>query len=194
MHVGILTRILGCGMALVFAATLRGQADQQPPASKGAPDLTGVWVRRPIPPPPGLPKPDPTAGRGAGNPDAYGFTPNLPEMTPWAEQKYKFVRAGTKDSYEMKPEAPDSELYPYCLPGGFPRLFTVPFPIRIVQTPDIIIMLSEYESALRQIYMDGRNQPNRARPPFIVDVMPPPYRGPLVHMCGRHDDPESYAQ
>jgi hypothetical protein len=169
MQAAILNRIFKGGAVLVFASILRGQAPQQPPASKSVPDLTGIWVRRPIPPPPGLPKPDPTAGRGAGNPDSYGFTPNIPEMTPWAEEKYKLVRAGTKDPYEMKPEAPDSELYPYCLPGGFPRLFTVPFPIRIVQTPDIIIMLSEYESAVRQIYMDGRKHVSGAPPTYMGD-------------------------
>jgi hypothetical protein len=159
--------ILMTGGLLAFSGLLSGQASQPPAASK-VPDFTGIWQRRPIPPPPDIPKPGPTSRGGAGNPDQYGFTAEIPSLTPWGAEKYNLIRAGLKDPYEMKPEPPDVELYPYCLPGGFPRVFTVPFPFRIVQTPDIMIMIFEYEDLVRQIYLDGRKR---------VPGEPPTYMG-----------------
>jgi len=144
------------GIVLTLPAIMPAQSAPAP--STKVPDFSGVWTRRPIPPPANVAKPGPDSRPGAGNPDQYGFTAEIPALTPWGEEKYKFVRSGLKDPYEMKPEPPDTELYPYCLPGGFPRVFTVPFPFRIVQTPELIVMIYEYENLVRQIYLDGRKR------------------------------------
>jgi hypothetical protein len=155
MQSGIIRSIVIAGSVLSLSGIALAQSTQSPSSSK-PPDFSGVWTRRPIPPPSNISKPPPGSRGGAGNPDAYGFTAEIPTLTPWGEQQYKLVRTGTKDPYEMKPEPPDTELYPYCLPGGFPRVYTVPFPFRIVQTPDLMVMIFEYEDVVRQIYLDGR--------------------------------------
>ncbi len=45
----------------------------------------------------------------------------------------------------------------YCLPGEiFP---SAPLPYKIVQTPSLIVQLSEFVGGFRQIFLDGRKHP-----------------------------------
>ena len=44
----------------------------------------------------------------------------------------------------------------HCKPLGVPRLDTSPVPIKIVQTPGLMLVLHEIDVAYRQIYTDGR--------------------------------------
>ena len=46
-----------------------------------------------------------------------------------------------------------------CIPPGIPRTMLQPFPWEIVQTADRVIMIFEYQSLVRQIFMDGRGHP-----------------------------------
>jgi hypothetical protein len=166
---GIIHSILITGTVLLLPAALLGQSARQPVASSAVPDFSGVWTRKAIPPPSDLPKPGPNSERGAGNPDQFGFTPEAPSMTPWGKERYEMARVGRHDPYEMKAEQPDPELYPYCLPGGFPRDYTEPFPFRVVQTPDILIMIFEWQQGVRQIYLDGRKPVAGAPATFMGD-------------------------
>ena len=90
-------------------------------------------------------------------------------MTPWAEQRYKLARAGRGDPFELKAEEPDPALYPYCMPSGFPRAYTDPFPFRIVLTPDILVMIFEYGRLVREIHLDGRKHQEGEPPTFMGD-------------------------
>jgi hypothetical protein len=164
----VINSVLIIGTVL-FPAALLAQSAKQPPASSAAPDFSGVWIRRQIPPPSGLPKPGPNSERGAGNPDQFGFTPESPAMTPWGQERYAMARVGRHDPYEVKIEQPDPELYPYCLPGGFPRDYTEPFPFRAVQTPDILIMIYEWQHGVRQIHLDGRKHLDGAPATYMGD-------------------------
>jgi hypothetical protein len=51
-----------------------------------------------------------------------------------------------------------------CLPSGIPEKDTVPAPYKIVQTPDLIVILYESRTIFRQIFMDGRPLPKAANP------------------------------
>ena len=44
----------------------------------------------------------------------------------------------------------------YCMPPNFPRAWTLPQYMKIVQTPTLVVVLHEFNGAYRQIYMDGR--------------------------------------
>jgi len=44
----------------------------------------------------------------------------------------------------------------YCMPPNFPRAWTLPQYVKIVQTPELIVVLHEFNAAYRQIFLDGR--------------------------------------
>lgn len=135
-----------------------------PRTADGKPDLSGNWVRfatpggrrgagaagaAPAPPPPGTP-PVATFGEvGAGFPEGLPFT-------PWAvELKKQRMAVQQKDN-------PDA----LCLPMGFMQFHTHPQPRKIVQTPDMILIIYEANSGLRQIFMDGRPLPGPDAEPW----------------------------
>ena len=47
----------------------------------------------------------------------------------------------------------------HCLPMGFMQLHGHPQPRKIVQTPELIVIMYEGNQGLRQIFMDGRKLP-----------------------------------
>jgi len=46
-----------------------------------------------------------------------------------------------------------------CLPPNFPRAYYFPQYYKIVQTPDLIVILHEFNASYRQIFLDGRPLP-----------------------------------
>jgi hypothetical protein len=71
-----------------------------------------------------------------------------PSLQPWADALYKERRANlSKDD----PEG-------HCLPAGVPRIS--PFPMKLVQTPSLVVMLEEGNvHSYRQFFLDGRGHP-----------------------------------
>ena len=51
----------------------------------------------------------------------------------------------------------------HCLPAGVPLAALLPAPYKLLQMPEMIVMLYEAETSFRQIYTDGRN--HTADPP-----------------------------
>jgi len=51
-----------------------------------------------------------------------------------------------------------------CLPSGIPEKDAVPAPVKIVQTPDLIVLLYESRTIFRQIFTDGRALPKDPQP------------------------------
>jgi hypothetical protein len=47
-------------------------------------------------------------------------------------------------------------MYPYCIPHGFPRIYTSPFAFEIVQAPTRVYMIFESGGQTRRIYVDGK--------------------------------------
>jgi hypothetical protein len=126
-----------------------GKPDLSAPAVRtvdGRPDLSGVWIRFDDPEPNGLPPGRPPLVTG-GNAGA-GFKGGLP-FQPWAAelQKKRAADQGLND--------PDG----LCLPQGPLQYHIDPQPFKIVQTPRQILYISESNSGLRTIYMDGRSLP-----------------------------------
>jgi hypothetical protein len=74
--------------------------------------------------------------------------------TEWSKEQMKIRRAngGREDPHT------------YCKPPNFPRAWTLPQYIKIVQTPKEMVVLHEFNAAYREIYMDGRPLPKDPNP------------------------------
>jgi hypothetical protein len=51
-----------------------------------------------------------------------------------------------------------------CLPDSFPRAYGLPHYLKFVQTPDLLVMLNEYNGVYRQVFSDGRALPQDPNP------------------------------
>jgi hypothetical protein len=148
-----------------------------PRTPDGKPDLTGDWVRADRDPRPAeLAGITNEQGRGSRavvvEPQVQGFAadPNSPPLatfwdigtnlpgglvlTPWADDLKKKRMA--IDSREN----PDAN----CLPMGITQFHMQPQPRKIVQTPNLIVILYEANYGTRYIYTDGRKLPPQGEP------------------------------
>jgi hypothetical protein len=77
---------------------------------------------------------------------------------PWAEKLYKERKADiSKDDPEAR-----------CLPPGVPRMSTTPYPFRIVQTPNLTVIVYEGGAHIwRQIFTDGRPHSEDPNPSWL---------------------------
>jgi hypothetical protein len=116
-------------------------------------------------PPAAIPKgPTPRTSDGKPNlsgvwdsPDFGSVGGPLP-LQPWAQ---KLADERKKNGEIDDPEAK-------CLPGGVPRIS--PYPMKIVQTPDLIVMLFEGNvHSYRQFFIDGRPHDKTLDPSFMGD-------------------------
>lgn len=51
-----------------------------------------------------------------------------------------------------------------CLPPNFPRAFSLPQYIKVVSTPELVVILHEFNGSYRQIFLDGRPLPEVSLP------------------------------
>ena len=90
-------------------------------------------------------------GGGGGQRGGAASEPWVP-FQPWAAALYNY---NSLNQSKYDPEG-------YCLPPGGPRLFATPYPMEIIQQPELkrIIMIFEGGTHVwREIYMDGRPHP-----------------------------------
>jgi hypothetical protein len=69
--------------------------------------------------------------------------------TEWSKEQMK-IRGRAGGRYDP---------HTYCKPPNFPRAWTLPQYMKIVQTPKEMVILHEFNAAYREIYMDGRPLP-----------------------------------
>jgi hypothetical protein len=133
-----------------------GSVDLDAPAPRtadGRPDFSGLWERVG----PGGQNPDFDALQSPdGGPPAAtfwnlgaGFRGGLP-YTPLAALLREERMA---DDQKNNPDA-------LCLPMGLMQLHLHPQPRKIVQTPNLVVIMYEGNEGLRQIFLDGRPLPN----------------------------------
>ncbi len=144
------------------AKNIPRRADGTPNLSAPAPrtatgnvDLSGIWQ------PTADPK-DPAGGiEGITAPkyqinimrDLNGAVP----FQPWAAALYQQRQANKLRDNPMI----------QCLPAGVPRLDAYIHPYKIVQTPDLIVILYESQTIFRQIFTDGRGHPRDPEPSWL---------------------------
>ncbi len=148
--------------------TAEGKPDLSGPAPRtadGHPDLSGVWQYQR---PPGAPPSAPPASQTAAGPNdiiplsvrtsqfwnlGASFKDGLP-FQPWAAELHRQrVATNSRDN-------PDA----HCLPLGVMQLHTHGQPRKMIQTPDVIVILYEANAGIRQIFTDGRTLPKDPEP------------------------------
>lgn len=77
-------------------------------------------------------------------------------MKPAAVAIYKKLRPAGRGPKERGLEAWDPDLYPYCMPRSFPRIYNFDPLIQIVQTPKEVFMMFETNDQVRRIFLDGK--------------------------------------
>ena len=132
-------------------AQASSQAAAAPPAQLGAlaPEnlnkkrpkapwnLTGTWMHE--------------AAKTAAHPaDSFRFGPPYPKFTPEAQKEFDAGAQATKDGRAYK------DTIGQCYPAGMPVIMTRVWPIAMVQLPTVIYMVSGFENAFREIFIDGR--------------------------------------
>ena len=122
----------------------RGAAAAAPGATPAPP---------PAPAPPAAPETGPpiaTFGNaGAGFKDGLPYQPSASDL----------VKQRMADNSKDNPDA-------HCLPMGFLQFHNHPEPRKIIQTPDVLLIIYEANSGLRQIFTDGRSLPSKDVEPW----------------------------
>jgi hypothetical protein len=159
--------VIAAAAALVFAApralaqwekvphpsvprTRDGDANLTAPAPRARarrPDLTGVWLAdsEPLPKEAGLSIEGDMPFRRYMINVAADIPFEVP-LQPWARELFRQrLESGGVDD----PVA-------HCKPTGLPLLNTMPVPFKLVQTPDLVVILYEENNVFRQIFLDGR--------------------------------------
>jgi hypothetical protein len=135
-----------------------GTPNLKAPAARlnGRPDLSGIWIAAPNSE--GL-----VGGVENGAPPKYfaslagGFVPgNLP-MTPWAASLF---------AQRMQRNAMDQPTTS-CKPAGTPWRAAFPSPYKIIQMPQLVILLYELDTVFRQVFLDGRSLPRDPQPSYL---------------------------
>jgi len=113
-----------------------------PKTKDGKPDITGIWM--------------PGPGTYVGN-IAKDLKPEDIPFRPWAEALYK---------HRQETQSKDDPTG-WCVPGGVPRSNAVPYPFKILNVGDEIVILYEAVHSYRQIFMDGREIPKDPNPNWL---------------------------
>jgi hypothetical protein len=138
-----------------------------PMTRDGEPDLTGIWQTfRP-----------PASGATAPNstPSARGFSTNEDFLAAAKRSPFWNLGASFKDGLPFQPWAADlhrqrvadnSKDNPdaHCLPMGIMQFHNHGQPRKMIQTPQVIVILYEANAGIRQIFTDGRPLPKNPDP------------------------------
>jgi hypothetical protein len=144
------------GALILFAsisvplAQMGGQSGPAQPQKSAPADLSGLWMLHPAP--------------AASAYSSFSFTKDLPPMTAWGESKYKEAKPVFGPN-KTTPKLSNDPVYG-CFPPGLPRVYLHSKPIEIVQLPDEVIMMYEYDRIVRHIYIDGRPHDEFLDPPL----------------------------
>ncbi len=129
-----------------------------PRTATGKPDLSGIWRvppgyngrdAKPVEPPSGTPPVALFWNIGRGFPGGLPFQPSAAET----------LKARMADESKGNPDA-------WCLPMGLMQLHNHGMPRKIVQTPDLVVIMYEGNYGLRQIFLDGRTLPDNDPQPW----------------------------
>ena len=123
-----------------------------PRTPDGKPDLSGLWSTANPWCPTGL---DPAGLCGLELPmglDGINIGRTLQGGLPYQPWLAKLVKERTANDAKDDPHV-------RCLPDTFLRAYSLPHLLKIIQTPGLLIMLSEVNASYRQVFTDGRPLP-----------------------------------
>ena len=169
--------------------TPEGEPDLMGPTPRtfdGRPDLSGIWERvsgergpvdgqlgrgPKVNPPPGSP------------PIAHFFDIGAQFEVPYTEWGDRITQERIDDDARGNPDA-------YCLPMGPMQFHLHPQPRKIIQTRDLVVIVNEANSGLRQIFVDGRSLPDEDALPWWFGYSVGHWEGDtlVVESSGYRDD------
>src|SRR5262249_24844547 len=125
-----------------------------PRTSDGKPDFSGMWIGRDTLPCKESPESIPCDQR-------FRQTPQVMN-----------IGIGLKDGLPLRPSAVEvakrrqKEIDPHtrCMPPNFPRAWSFPEYQKILQMPELLVVLHEFNASYRQIFFDGREFPEDMTP------------------------------
>ena len=145
---------------VAFAAVLsvrpgEGQTYTAPRTAGGQPDLNGFWqalntAHWDLEPHTAAPGPVLQLGAAYAVPPGQGVVVDgpIPYRPDALEKKKQYAANALREDAEVK-----------CYLPGVPRVMYMPYPVQIVQSDSTILMMSEFASAQRTIYIDGKSSP-----------------------------------
>jgi hypothetical protein len=148
--------VLTCSPA-ASAQSKRPAKAAKAPSSAQARDLSGVWMLD-------RPRLQTVVERYW----IYEFIPEEPPMTAWGAARYKATKSSF-GTHSFPLAETNDPIFRNCSPTGFPRIFTHPFPMQVVQTPGEVIMLFEWDSTRHEIFTDGRPHNTALGPLWMGD-------------------------
>jgi len=138
--------------------TASGAPDLKAPAPKtrdGKPDFSGMWFAN-VPPKDYCKEKDCIQEERMAREQinlGIKLEGGLP-YTDWSKEQMAKRRAnGGRD-----------DPHTYCMPPNFPRAWTLPQYIKIIQTPTEMVLLHEFNAAYREVFIDGRPLPKNPNP------------------------------
>ena len=123
-----------------------------PRTADGKPDLSGLWE-------PVGEASSSFAGGTARDPKFQDISLEMKgglPLLPWAADLVKARRAANNK------DDPDS----HCQPLGPIKMHLHPYPRKMIQTPGLLVILFERDTAYRQIFSDGRALPDDPQPSY----------------------------
>jgi len=110
----------------------------------GKPDLSGIWM--------------PLEGSKYAKDLAADLKPGDVPFQPWARKLFD-----TRVDGSHSREDPGA----HCLPPGVPMINGAPYPFKVVQTKDFLLVAYEVFNLWRQIFLDGRELTADANPTWL---------------------------
>ena len=146
--------------AVAFAAVLsvrsgEGQTYTAPRTASGQPDLNGFWqalntAHWDLEPHTAAPGPVLQLGAAYAVPPGQGVVVDgpIPYRPDALAKKKQYAANALREDAEVK-----------CYLPGVPRVMYMPYPVQVVQSDSTILMMSEFASAQRTIYIGGKSSP-----------------------------------
>ena len=140
---------------LLAGAALSAQTYRAPRTASGQPDLNGFWqalntAHWDLEPHTAAPGPVLQLGAAYAVPPGQGVVVDgpIPYRPDALAKKKQYAANALREDAEVK-----------CYLPGVPRVMYMPYPVQIVQSDSTILMMSEFASAQRTVYIGGKSSP-----------------------------------
>ena len=155
MKGAFVSAVVVAALVAAFPRAGESQAYKPPRTASGQPDLNGFWQAV------NTANWDLEAHEAAAGPvlqlgAAYAVPPG-PGVVVDGPIPYKPDALAMKKKYAANALREDAEVK--CYLPGVPRMMYMPYPVQVVQSASTIVMMSEFATAIRTIYMNSTTPP-----------------------------------